>query len=92
MYCYMRDREATSCTATEAQEQLILYAIQSSVWPTNSLLDKFRRLCDQNEVRYICPAGYRGKPKILASYYAAITSERSIFVENAFLIFLVVSS
>ena len=53
---------------SEAQELLVLYTVPGSVWPTDSLLDKFRRLCDQNEVRYSCPAGYRGKPKSLASY------------------------
>ena len=52
---------------TEAREQLVLYAVPGSIWPTDSLLDKFRRLCHRNEVRYTCPAGYRGKPKSLAS-------------------------
>ena len=28
----------------EARELLVLYAVPGSVWPTDSLLDKFRRL------------------------------------------------
>ena len=45
--------------------QLVLYAVPGSIWPTDSLLDKFRRLCHRNEVRYTCPTGYHGKPKSL---------------------------
>ena len=29
----------------EDREQLVLYAVSGSIWPTDSLLDKFRRLC-----------------------------------------------
>ena len=66
----MLDREAElqpSRAKSEAQEQFILYAVPGSVGPTNSLLDKFRRLCHRSEVSYSCPAGYPGKPKSLAS-------------------------
>ena len=51
----------------EAREQLVLYAVPGSIWPTDSLLDKFRRLFHRNEVHYTCPAGYCGKPKSLGS-------------------------
>ena len=53
---------ATACTLyihvavrsiAEAREQLVLHAVSGSVWPTDSLLDKFGRLCDRNEV-YSC--------------------------------------
>ena len=63
----MLDREAEATAESEAWEQLVLYAVPGSVGPTDSLLDKFRRLCHRNEFRYTCPAGYRGKPKSLAS-------------------------
>ena len=51
----------------ELSEARELDAVPGHVWPTNSLLGKFRSLCHRNEVRYSCPAGYRGKPKSLAS-------------------------
>ena len=63
----MLDREAEATDESEAREQLVLYAVPGSVGPTDSLLDKFRRLCHRNEVSYSCPVGYRDKPKSLAS-------------------------
>ena len=67
MYMYMYVHVAVRLIA-EAREQLVVYAVPGSIWPTDSLLDKFRRLCHRNEVCYTCPAGYRGKPKSLAKY------------------------
>ena len=38
-----------------AREQLTLYTISGSVWPPDSLFNKFRRLCHRNEARYSVP-------------------------------------
>ena len=54
-------------TVASIEELLVLYAVPGSVWPTNSLLDKFRRFSHLNETHYSCPAGYRNKPKSFAS-------------------------
>ena len=56
-----------SSLESEARELLVLYAVPGSVWPTDSLLDKFRRFSHRNEARYSCPVGYRSKPKSFAS-------------------------
>ena len=49
-------------------EQLIaLHYSPGSVWPFDSLFNKFRRLCYQNKACYSCPAGHHGRPTGLAS-------------------------
>ena len=78
--CNMRSGYAESCVVarvckttrnasrgSSAGNSLLLYAIPVSVWPPNSLLNKFRRLFHQNETHCSSSCGYPGKPKSLAS-------------------------
>ena len=73
-------------TAEPPMPATALLCISGSVWPPNS---KLRRFCHRNDAHCSSSCGYRGKPKTLLN--TVITSEWSIFIENAFLFFVMYS-
>ena len=60
--CAPSDGDSTVETTMPAQLTVLGY-ILGSVWPPNSLFNKFRRLCHRNEAHYSGLAGYHGRPK-----------------------------